>query len=72
LNDGETLTLDDQTKLFGHFFRGQNSRKKAGIGLGLVMTARIIEIHKGMIHYSISPNGLNQFHIQLNRLPNLS
>lgn len=68
LNDGETLNSVDQTKLFGHFFRGQNSRKKAGIGLGLVMTARIIEIHNGTIHYSISSNGMNQFLIQLNQL----
>ncbi len=66
-NNGEVLTQDDQTKLFGHFFRGSNSRKKAGIGLGLVMTARIIELHKGTIQYSVSKSGLNQFIIVLNR-----
>jgi signal transduction histidine kinase len=66
-NNGEVLTQEEQLKLFGHFFRGNNSRKKAGIGLGLVMTARIIELHQGKVNYAISANQLNFFHVQLKR-----
>ncbi|HRH33477.1 MAG TPA: HAMP domain-containing sensor histidine kinase [Catalimonadaceae bacterium] len=64
-NNGQTLQLSDQEKLFTHFFRGENSRNKKGVGLGLVMVGKILKLHSGEIEYSISAEGKNQFVIQL-------
>jgi two-component system, OmpR family, sensor histidine kinase ArlS len=66
VNNGDTLALVDQQNLFSYFFRGSNSNKKIGIGLGLVMVSKIIQLHKGTISYSIE-GGKNQFAIQLPR-----
>ncbi|HZX74749.1 MAG TPA: HAMP domain-containing sensor histidine kinase, partial [Cyclobacteriaceae bacterium] len=46
INDGPVIDLAEQAKLFHHFFRGHNSKNKAGIGLGLVMAHKIIQLHK--------------------------
>jgi two-component system, OmpR family, sensor histidine kinase ArlS len=66
VNNGDTLAPVDQQNLFSYFFRGSNSNKKIGIGLGLVMVSKIIQLHKGTISYSIE-GGKNQFAIQLPR-----
>jgi two-component system, OmpR family, sensor histidine kinase ArlS len=66
VNNGDTLGPVDQQNLFSYFFRGSNSNKKIGIGLGLVMVSKIIQLHKGTISYSIE-GGKNQFAIQLPR-----
>lgn len=64
-NNGLTLQPTDQGKLFTHFFRGENSRNKKGVGLGLVMVGKILRLHSGEIEYGITPEGQNQFLIQL-------
>ncbi len=66
-NSGATLTLAEQGRLFEYFFRGQNSRNKIGIGLGLVMVAKITRLHEGEITYAISNEGLNSFSLKLKR-----
>lgn len=66
-NSGATLSLAEQGRLFEYFFRGQNSRNKIGIGLGLVMVAKITRLHEGEITYAISNEGLNSFSLKLKR-----
>ncbi|MBL7873231.1 MAG: HAMP domain-containing histidine kinase [Cyclobacteriaceae bacterium] len=66
-NGGTTLSLDEQERLFEYFFRGENSRKKIGIGLGLVMVDKIAHLHQGAITYSVSRNGENSFRLILKK-----
>lgn len=66
-NNGSTLTHQDQQRLFQHFFRGTNSRSKTGIGLGLVLSNKIIQLHKGSLTYSVSPAQQNLFTVVLQR-----
>lgn len=61
VNDGETLDMEETSKLFLHSFRGKNSRATKGFGLGLVLAHRIVEIHKGSIEYSVTENDRNCF-----------
>lgn len=65
VNDGVTLTAEEQESLFRHLFRGNNSVQVKGFGLGLVLVRRIITLHKGTITYSVTPNGLNCFSLRL-------
>ena len=62
-NSGRTISAEEQKNLFTYFFRGENSRGNKGIGLGLVMVSRIIQLHQGSIHYTISDDGMNCFTI---------
>jgi two-component system, OmpR family, sensor histidine kinase ArlS len=64
-NNGALLSETEQTKLFKHFFRGANSHEKAGIGLGLVMAHKIIDLHRGSLSYQISEDNLNCFRVIL-------
>lgn len=64
-NNGKTLADNEKDKLFTHFFRGKNSHGKKGVGLGLVMVGKIVQLHGGDIDYSISESGDNQFVISL-------
>ncbi|MBX2895392.1 MAG: HAMP domain-containing histidine kinase [Cyclobacteriaceae bacterium] len=64
-NNGITLSEKEQSGLFTYFFRGQNSFKKGGIGLGLVMVSKIIQLHKGTIVYQVTEAGKNRFVISL-------
>jgi two-component system, OmpR family, sensor histidine kinase ArlS len=67
INNGGTITNDEQEKLFEYFFRGENSRKKIGIGLGLVMVDKIAKLHHGSVNYSILANGENSFRLNLKK-----
>ena len=65
MNGGAVISESEQSKLFKHFFRGYNSKNKAGIGLGLVMAYKIIQLHKSSLSYHITDSGLNSFRILL-------
>lgn len=64
-NNGPTLSIKEQASLFSYFFRGENSHKKVGIGLGLVMVSKIIQLHRGSVSYIVSETGTNRFIITL-------
>lgn len=66
-NSGATLTATEQGKLFEYFFRGENSRQKIGIGLGLVMVDKIAQLHEGSIRYTVSAQGKNSFQLSLKK-----
>ncbi len=61
INDGLTISEEEQSQLFRHLFRGENSRNVKGFGLGLVLTQRIVAIHHGAVTYAITNEGKNQF-----------
>lgn len=58
---GDTLSNDEQQKLFSVFMRGQNSQNRAGSGLGLRIVKRILEYHKADISYHIPSEKFNVF-----------
>ncbi|MFJ7982851.1 histidine kinase dimerization/phospho-acceptor domain-containing protein [Lysinibacillus xylanilyticus] len=49
-NQVENLPIQDVTKLFERFYRGDKARKEdGGSGIGLAISKRIIELHGGII-----------------------
>jgi signal transduction histidine kinase len=65
LNNGKILSSGEQEMLYQYFFRGENSRQVKGFGLGLVLTQKIIQIHKGELQYTVNKEGMNCFSISL-------
>lgn len=54
-NPGETLSETEEQFLFHHFFRGNNSKKSDGFGLGLVLSKKIFDLHNIGVSY-VKPN----------------
>ena len=44
------MTPEDQQQVFVPFFRADNVRTVPGHGIGLPLTAKIMELHGGSIH----------------------
>ncbi len=65
-NDGKTISAEEQSNLFEPFMRGKNAKNKTGLGLGLRMVQRILKQQNGNISYSISPQNMNEFKVQIN------
>lgn len=63
-NGGPTISKEEEKYLFKHFFRGENSRKKIGFGLGLVLTKKIIVLNSGTISYSTPYDNVNLFEVR--------
>lgn len=66
-NKGKTLTTDEKKLLFQSFFRGQNNKNAAGFGLGLVLTSKIVHLHKATINYNNPANELNVFRVEFGK-----
>ena len=64
-NNGPVIPEDERNKLFTPFFRGSNVTKIKGHGLGLSISNRIMQVHKGKLLYSTTQEGLNCFTVQL-------
>ena len=64
INKGISISAEEEKLLFNHFFRGENSRDKAGFGLGLVLTKKIMELNGATISYSNPEKKLNIFQVQ--------
>lgn len=63
INSGKPISSKEETFLFNHFFRGENSQGIFGFGLGLVLTKKIVELHSATITYSSPSANVNVFEI---------
>ena len=61
INSGNTISIDDQKRLFEPFMRGQNANGISGFGLGLRIVERILHIQKATIQYKAIGDHLNEF-----------
>lgn len=50
-NQGKPIEADEQDKLFTEFFRGKNAEGKRGLGLGLALVKKIMDLHHAQISY---------------------
>lgn len=63
-NNGNVIADDELEYLMQPFFRGRNSEKTKGYGLGLSIAKRITELHHGTLSYQ-KMNGENVFRLTL-------
>ncbi len=49
IDEGEGISPDEIKKITQPFYRGSNSYNKKGVGIGLSLVAKIIELHKGSL-----------------------
>lgn len=50
IDHGHGISAADEARLFTKFFRAQTDAKKPGLGLGLYICRKIVELHGGTIH----------------------
>jgi signal transduction histidine kinase len=55
-NEGSVIPANELTQIFEPFKRGSNSRNTKGHGVGLSLTRRIVQLHKGEIKVASSEN----------------
>ncbi|MFP3833958.1 ATP-binding protein [Chryseobacterium sp. SIMBA_028] len=60
---GDTISEEEQAKLFEAFTRGNNAQNISGSGLGLRIVKRILEYHDAEIIYSSPSEYMNKFTI---------
>jgi len=64
-NKSDTLSAEEISRLFEPFYRSSNAGGKAGVGLGLTLTRRIIGLHKGVMSAVSDPENGTVFTITL-------
>lgn len=64
-NTGDQLSETEVENMRTPFSRGENIGLVKGIGLGLSIVHKIIDLHKGSFNYFALPNHLNRFTIKL-------
>ena len=61
INSGNTISQEDQKRLFEPFMRGHNANGISGFGLGLRIVERILNLQKASIQYKAIGDNLNEF-----------
>lgn len=61
VSNGDTISEEEQPKLFEAFTRGNNAQNISGSGLGLRIVKRILEYHDAEIMYSSPKALMNKF-----------
>jgi len=64
-NQGERLSPEILHHAFEQFYQGDTSHKTEGNGLGLTITKKIVELHKGRIFIDCSEENWITFHVSL-------
>ncbi|MFC2067031.1 ATP-binding protein [Chloroflexota bacterium] len=67
-DSGPTINEVEKTKIFDLYYRGGNAKKKdqfPGLGLGLAISKRIVELHKGEMWVKSKPTKGNIFAFSL-------
>ena len=59
-NEGNQIPSEEQEKLFTEFFRGKNSEGRRGLGLGLALVKKIMDLHQAKASYEYE-GGKNKF-----------
>lgn len=66
-SEGNTISEEEQPKLFEAFMRGNNSQNISGSGLGLRIAKRILEYHNANIQYNSPNENMNKFSVIFNK-----
>ncbi|MDY0932840.1 HAMP domain-containing sensor histidine kinase [Chryseobacterium sp. CFBP8996] len=66
-SEGNTISEEEQPKLFEAFMRGNNSQNISGSGLGLRIAKRILEYHNAKIEYNSPNENMNKFSVIFNK-----
>ncbi len=64
-DQGKGISEEDLPKIFGRFYRGENTGDQSGVGLGLYLARQIIEGQGGYITVESEPATGTVFHIYL-------
>jgi two-component system sensor histidine kinase ArlS len=64
MNTGNTISENDQKRLYEPFMRGENSQGKPGFGIGLRIVERILNVYKAKISYTAVDKHTNEFLVQ--------
>lgn len=67
ISAGNTISEEEQPKLFDAFMRGNNSQNITGSGLGLRISKRILEYHNAEIIYDSTTENINKFSVIFNK-----
>ncbi len=59
-NPGNEIPTGEQKHLFAEFFRGKHAEGTRGLGLGLALVKKIVDLHKANISYEYE-KGINRF-----------
>jgi signal transduction histidine kinase len=62
---GPGIALEDRTRIFERFGRGETSGRGRGVGLGLAIVARHVQWHAGTIRVEDRPSGGARFVVEL-------
>ncbi|HVI23160.1 MAG TPA: sensor histidine kinase, partial [Myxococcales bacterium] len=68
---GAGISPEDQKRLFTPFFRADKSRARqtGGLGLGLLLSKRIVEAHGGTLELTSAPQAGTTVRIRLRAAP---
>ena len=62
---GPGIAVEDRTRIFERFGRGETSGRGRGVGLGLAIVARHVQWHAGTIQVTERPGGGARFTVEL-------
>lgn len=62
---GPGIAVEDRTRIFERFGRGETSGRGRGVGLGLAIVARHVQWHGGTIQVTTRPGGGARFVVEL-------
>lgn len=63
-NSGKEIAPAELTKIFDQFYRGKNSGKQQGMGIGLHVVKRVVEAHRGLVS-ALSESGRTEMVVKL-------